>query len=70
MSKFIKAAVSLIELIADFKDINSSSHTEDTLEFHAEEIIELWSKTKLAYSRYMDEESVLKKTRSQSQEGE
>ena len=61
MSKFIRAADSLIELVADFNDINPSSHTEDTLEIHAEEIIELWGKVKLMYSRFMNEESGLKR---------
>ena len=42
------------ELIADLNDINPSSHTEDTLEIHAEEIMELWDKVKLMYTRYMN----------------
>ena len=70
MGKFLNAAETLIELIADFNDINPSSHAEDILQIHAEEVVELWSTVILVYSRYMDGESDRKKTRPQSQESE
>ena len=41
LNKFINAADRLIELITDFNDYDSNSHTEDILEIHSEEVTEL-----------------------------
>ena len=50
LNKFMKAADRLIELITDFNDYDSNSHTEDTLQIDSVEITELWVKVKLCYS--------------------
>ena len=52
MRNFIKAADNVIKFIAEFDDFNPSTHTEDRLEIHVEEITELWNKVKLMYVRY------------------
>ena len=68
LKKFINAADILIELMSNFNDYDSSSHTEDTLEIHSEEITELWVKVKLSKSKYTNEDKVSKKLRSETEE--
>ena len=58
LNKFIKTADNLSELIADFNDFDSNSHTEYTLDMHSEKITELWVKV-----------STQMKTRSSKYEG-
>ena len=57
-NKLTKIADRLIELITDFNDYDSNSHTEDILEIHSEEITELWVKVKLRYSKCTNEDKV------------
>ena len=67
LNKFIKAADRLSELIADFNNFDSNSHTEGTLEIHLEEMTELWVKVKLSYFKYTNEDKVSIKIRSETQ---
>ena len=66
LNKFIKAAESFIELIADFNDFDSNSHTEDTLEINSEG--NTLVKMKLSYSRYTSECKVSNKLRSETKD--
>ena len=45
-----------------------STHTEDTLEIHVEEITELWNKVKLVYARYTSADGGPKKGNPDSEE--
>ena len=59
---------SFIELIADFNDFDSNSHTKDTLEIYSEKITELLVKMKLSESIYTNEDKVSNKLRSETKD--